>query len=97
VLASGAGAFQISSQEKKIARSVFPHEQAILQSYYGKYFARAVRLPLLRRNVSEWKESQKLPSSDGNDLIAKRSLSKRKKDDIDEVFLDIKYKRRKGL
>ncbi|TFK56028.1 ARM repeat-containing protein [Heliocybe sulcata] len=44
--------------KEKIARSLITHEQFLAASYYGKFFARRLRLPLLQRMPEEWKALQ---------------------------------------
>jgi len=43
---------------EKIAKSLLDHEETLMQSYYGKFFARTVNLPLFRRDVRKWKNIQ---------------------------------------
>ncbi|EPQ59516.1 ARM repeat-containing protein [Gloeophyllum trabeum ATCC 11539] len=44
--------------KEKIARSLIPHEQFLVASYYGKFFARNLRLPLLERKPDAWRALQ---------------------------------------
>jgi nucleolar protein 9 len=44
--------------QEKIARILVEHEESLMQSYYGKFFARTVNLPLFRRDPRKWKVSQ---------------------------------------
>jgi nucleolar protein 9 len=44
--------------KEKIARSLLPHEQTIAGSEYGKYFARRLKLHILRKRPDEWKDMQ---------------------------------------
>ena len=43
--------------KEKIARSLIPHEQELVGSFFGKFFARGLNLYLLKRNPEEWKSS----------------------------------------
>ena len=49
--------YDVFSQEK-IARSLMPHEQFLVGSHFGRFFARSLGLPLLRRNPDQWKASR---------------------------------------
>ncbi|KZT26897.1 ARM repeat-containing protein [Neolentinus lepideus HHB14362 ss-1] len=42
----------------KLARSLIPQERLLAASYYGKFFWRNLRLPLLQRKPEEWKVLQ---------------------------------------
>ncbi|KAF9268292.1 hypothetical protein L218DRAFT_918805 [Marasmius fiardii PR-910] len=44
--------------KEKIARSVIPHEQSLIASFYGKFFSRNLNLYLLRRRPDEWRSLQ---------------------------------------
>lgn len=44
--------------KEKIARSLSPHEQQLLSSFYGKFFVRGLNLYLLKRSPEEWKAQQ---------------------------------------
>ncbi|KAI5122146.1 hypothetical protein M0805_000793 [Coniferiporia weirii] len=44
--------------KEKIARALFPHENALVGSRYGKFFMRGLNLYLLKRNPEEWKALQ---------------------------------------
>lgn len=44
--------------QEKIARSVMPHEHFLTGSMYGKYFARALSLQLLKRDPDRWHHHQ---------------------------------------
>jgi nucleolar protein 9 len=44
--------------KEKIGRSLFAHEQSLIGSEYGKYFARKLQLHILKRRPEEWKEMQ---------------------------------------
>lgn len=44
--------------KEKIARSLSPHEQQLLGSFYGKFFVRGLNLYLLKRSPEEWKAQQ---------------------------------------
>ncbi|KAH9925284.1 armadillo-type protein [Fomitopsis serialis] len=44
--------------KEKIARSVMPHEHFLTGSMYGKYFARALSLQLLKRDPDRWHHHQ---------------------------------------
>jgi nucleolar protein 9 len=45
---------------------LIPHEQFLAGSYYGKYFAKNLNLPLLRRQPEEWKNLQAAQRSNSN-------------------------------
>ncbi|KAG7096605.1 hypothetical protein E1B28_004022 [Marasmius oreades] len=51
-------AFADTYLKEKIARSVLPHEQALIGSFYGKFFSRNLNLYLLRRRPDEWRSMQ---------------------------------------
>ncbi|KAL0581237.1 Nucleolar protein 9 [Marasmius crinis-equi] len=51
-------AFADTYLKEKIARSVIPHEQALIGSFYGKFFSRNLNLYLLRRRPDEWRSMQ---------------------------------------
>lgn len=44
--------------KEKIGRSLFAHEQTLVASYYGKFFARNVNLSLLQRRPEDWRNMQ---------------------------------------
>lgn len=44
--------------KEKIARTLLPHETALVGSRYGKYFVRGLNLYLLKRDPEEWKTAQ---------------------------------------
>ncbi|KAF8511204.1 ARM repeat-containing protein [Gautieria morchelliformis] len=56
--------------KEKVARSLIPHEQFLTGSYFGRYFFRSLRLPLLRHKPDQWKiiqgKERTLPTTSGN-------------------------------
>lgn len=48
----------MTTLQEKIARSLVPHERALVGSFYGKFFARNLNLYLLQRNPEQWKNIQ---------------------------------------
>ncbi|KAG8813556.1 Nucleolar protein 9, partial [Serendipita sp. 401] len=44
--------------KEKIARSLIPHQQTLVASYYGKFFAKKLQLSLLLRKPDEWRVAQ---------------------------------------
>jgi nucleolar protein 9 len=86
---------------EKIARALLPHEQALAGDAFGKYFARRLKLHVLRRRPDEWREMQVVPVVEPAPALAptpapasvkeehaaeRKSKSKRKVDEIDALF-----------
>lgn len=56
--------------KEKIARSLIPHEEALVGSFYGKFFIRGLNLYLLQRNPEEWKTMQAKGGKKANGMSA---------------------------
>jgi len=83
---------------EKIAQSMIPFERELLQSYYGKYFARSLDLPLLRRSPAKWREVQKQQQSGqrkSNPTHNHGELKRQRPNDIDDLFKSGGSKRKK--
>lgn len=95
--------------KEKIGRSLFPYEQNLAASYYGKFFARNLNLHLLRRNADEWKNRLSRPAADmfaatpsipahtGHDVVGENKVKAKRKavDEIDVLFDDAGLSKRK--
>ncbi|EJD54013.1 ARM repeat-containing protein [Auricularia subglabra TFB-10046 SS5] len=83
--------------KEKVARSLMPHEAFLTGSHYGRFFARAVNLPLLVRRPDDWRAAQTQkaapppapPAPAPAPATAERKEKKKRKhheDEIDELF-----------
>jgi len=95
--------------KEKIGRSLFPYEQNLAASYYGKFFARNLNLHLLRRNADEWKNRLSRPAGDtfapttpvsalpGYEVVWEEKVKAKRKavDEIDALFDDAGLSKRK--
>ncbi|XP_006459728.1 hypothetical protein AGABI2DRAFT_202089 [Agaricus bisporus var. bisporus H97] len=62
--------------KEKIARSVFPHQQTLAGSFYGKFFSRNLNLYLLQRRPEEWRNFQTEKKRQA-DVVYQSSLAKK--------------------
>ncbi|KAG1739843.1 armadillo-type protein [Suillus paluster] len=61
-------AFADTYLREKIARSLIVHEQFLVASYFGKFFARNINLYLLQRRPEEWRELQSQSKSSSGSI-----------------------------
>lgn len=92
--------------KEKIARSVMDNEQDLAASFYGKYFARALNLYLLRKKPNEWRDivgrqnhkvdGVTVPIKDGppKPAVAEVQVAKKRKHEEDEI--DVLFKKAKN-
>ncbi|KIJ32368.1 hypothetical protein M422DRAFT_265865 [Sphaerobolus stellatus SS14] len=87
--------------KEKIAKSLLPHEQFLVGSHFGRFFARNLGLPLYKRNPDQWKatraQQHKAVASSSNAISTfasgpeseAKSSQKRKRKDPEEEEGDI--------
>ncbi|KAK1229483.1 Nucleolar protein 9 [Marasmius sp. AFHP31] len=88
-------AFADTYLKEKIARSIIPHEQALIGSFYGKFFGRNLNLYLLRRRPDEWRSMQS-STKQGAKGNAPSVLQKSKVPELQVPAVPEKKRKRKG-